>query len=69
MVFVGAISKKYKNLKDSNKTKTTKDVMQGKWIEFAYTLSTYTLWAEFVNNNRCISVRLVSEGVKSNKFW
>jgi len=30
MVFVGAISKKYKNLKDSNKTKTTKDVMQGK---------------------------------------
>jgi len=27
-----------------------------------------TNWAEFVNKNRCISVRLVSEEVKSIKF-
>ena len=28
-----------------------------------------SLWAEFVNKNRCISVRLVSEKVKIIKFW
>ena len=36
--------------------------MQGKLIAVAYTLRTY--WAEFVNKNRCISVRLVSDEVK-----
>ena len=47
----------------------TKGVMQGKLIAVVYTLRTYcTLWAEFVNKNRCISVRLVSEEVKSIKF-
>ena len=29
---------------------------------------TSSLWVEFVNKNRCISVRLVSEEVKSIKF-
>ena len=46
--------------------------MQGKLIAVVYTLRTYietsSLWAEFVNKNRCISVRLVSEEVKSIKF-
>ena len=49
-----------------------KNVIQGKLIAVAYTLRTYietsSLWAEFVNKNRCISVRLVSEEVKSIKF-
>ena len=40
--------------------------MQGNLIAVAYTLRTY--WAEFVNMNRCISVRLVSEEVKRIKF-
>ena len=51
---------------------TIKVVMQGKLIAVAYTLRTIetsSLWAEFVNENRCISVRLVSEEVKSIKFW
>ena len=47
--------------------------MQGKLISVAYTLlaihiETSSLWAEFVNKNRCISVRLVSEEVKNIKF-
>ena len=46
-----------------------KVLMQGKLIAVAYTLRSYwnqfSSWAEFVNNNRCISVRLVSEEVKS----
>ena len=49
-----------------------KNVMQGKLIAVAYTLRTYWnqfSWAEFLNKNRCISVRLVSEEVKSIKFW
>jgi len=32
-------------------------------------IETSSLWAECVNNNRCISVHLVSEEVKSIKFW
>ena len=31
-------------------------------------IETSALWAEFVNQNRCISVRLVSEEVKGIKF-
>ena len=31
-------------------------------------IETSSLWAEFVNKNRCISVRLVSEEVKSLNF-
>ena len=31
-------------------------------------VETSSLWAEFVNKNRCISVRLGSEEVKSIKF-
>ena len=31
-------------------------------------IKTSFLWAEFVNKNRCISVRLLSEEVKSIKF-
>ena len=45
--------------------------MQGKLIAVAYTrvhIETSSLWAEFVNKNRCITVRLVSEEVKSIKF-
>ena len=45
--------------------------MKGKLIAVAYTLvniETSSLWAEFVNKTRCISVRLVSEEVKSIKF-
>ena len=45
-----------------------KGVMQGKLIAVVYTLRTHwnrSLWAEFVNKNRCISVCLVSEEVKS----
>ena len=34
----------------------------------AYTLKPVSPWAEFVNKNRCISVRLVSEEVKSIAF-
>ena len=43
-----------------------KNVRQGKFI--AVHIETSSLWAEFVNKNRCISVRLVSEEVKSIKF-
>ena len=32
-------------------------------------IETSSLWAEFVNKNRCISVRLISEDDKSIKFW
>ena len=32
-------------------------------------IETSSLWAEFVNKNRCLSVRLVSEEVKSIKFY
>ena len=45
--------------------------MQGKLIADEHTLrniETSSLWAEFVNKNRCISVRFVSEEVKSIKF-
>ena len=42
--------------------------MQGKLIAVAYTLRTSSLLAEFINKNRCISVRFVSEEVKSIKF-
>ena len=45
---------------------SSKVIMQGKLIAVAYTLR--SLWAEFVNKNRCISVRLVSEEVNSIKF-
>ena len=31
-------------------------------------IETSSLWAEFVNKNRCISVRVESEDVKSIKF-
>ena len=51
---------------------TTKVIMQGKFIAVAYSLRTYwnqfSLWVEFVNKNRCNSVRLVSEEVKSIAF-
>jgi hypothetical protein len=42
--------------------------MQGKLNAVAYTLhniETSSLWAEFVNKNRCISVCLVSEEDKN----
>ena len=46
--------------------------MQGKLIAVAYILcvhiETSFLWAEFVNKNRCISVSLVSEEVKTLNF-
>ena len=47
-----------------------KGVMQGKLIErrsciLCVHIETSPLWAEFVYKNRCISVRLVSEEVKS----
>ena len=50
-------------------TLITKVIMQGKLIAVVYTLrsayilkvETSSLWAEFVNKNRCISVRLISE--------
>ena len=46
--------------------------MQGKLIAVAYTLRTYWnqffLGGIFVNKNRCISVRLVSEQVKTLNF-
>ena len=48
-----------------------KVVMQGKLIAsriLCVRIETSSLWAEFVNKNRCISVRLVSEEVKSIKF-
>ena len=43
-----------------------KVLMQGKLIAVVYCIlcvhiETSSLWAEFVNKNRCISVRLVSE--------
>ena len=45
--------------------------MQGKLIavySVCVHIKTSPLWAEFVNKNRCISVRLVSEEVKSITF-
>jgi len=45
--------------------------MQGKLIAVAYTrvhIETSCLWAEIVNKNRLISVRLVSEEDKSIQF-
>ena len=52
-----------------NNSITGKHVMQGKLIAVAYThIETSSLWAEFANKNRCLSVRLVSEEVKSIKF-
>ena len=49
-----------------------KNVMQGKLIAVGILcvhIETSSLWAEFVNKNRCpISVRLVSEEVKSIEF-
>ena len=46
-----------------------KVLMQGKLIAVVYTLCTYietsSFWAEFVNKNRCISLRRVSEEDKS----
>ena len=47
--------------------------MQGKLIAVVYTLQCVhfeisSLWAEFVNKNRCISVCLLSEEVKSINF-
>ena len=49
-----------------------KVLMQGKSIAVAYTLCVHikmsSLWAEFVNKNNCISVRLVSEEHKSIEF-
>ena len=42
-----------------------KVIMQGMLIGVAYTLRTSSLWAEFVNKNRCVSVCLVSEEAKS----
>ena len=47
-----------------------KGVMQGKLIAvvFCVHIETSSLWAEFVNKNRCINVGLVFEEVKSIKF-
>ena len=45
--------------------------MQGKLIAVysaCVHIETSPLWAEFVNKNRCISVSLVSEEVKSITF-
>ena len=50
----------------------SKNVIQGKLIAVAYTLrniETSSLWVEFVNKNRCLSVRLESEEVKIIEFW
>ena len=53
-------------------TSLTKVLLQGKLIAVAYTrticvrIETSSLWADFVNKNRCISVRLVSEEVKKH---
>ncbi len=50
---------------------TTKVIMHRKLIAVVYCIhmETSSFWAEFVNKNRFISVRLVSEEVKSIKFW
>ena len=48
-----------------------KVIMQGKLIALCILcvhFETSSLWAEFVNKNRCISVHLVSEEGKSIKF-
>ena len=42
--------------------------MQGNLRIICVHIETSSLWAEFVNKNRCISVRLVSEEAKSIKF-
>ena len=63
------------NLSSEKKTDNLaefKVIMQGKLIAVANTLRTYietsSLWAEFVNKKRCISVRLVYGEDKSIKF-
>ena len=47
-----------------------KNIHQEKFVVYfyAYFIETSSLWAEFVNKNRCISVRLVSEEVKALNF-
>ena len=48
-----------------------KNVMQGKLIAVGILcvhIETSSLWAEFVNKNRCLSVHLVSDEVKSIEF-
>ena len=60
-----------KNAISSSLLVYSKDVMQGKLIVkciLCVHIETSSLRAEFVNKNRCISVRLVSEEVKSIKF-
>jgi len=47
----------------NHKYTTPKVIMQGKLIAVAG-----SLWAEFVNKNRYISVRFISEEVKSIEF-
>ena len=49
-------------------TPFSKNVMQGKLITvriLCVHIETSFLWAKFVNKNRCISVRFVSEEVKA----
>ena len=41
-----------------------KNEMQGKLCILCVHIETSSHWADFVNKNRCLSVRLVSEEVK-----
>ena len=57
------------NIKRPNFLILTWEVMWGPTKNVGPIGSAVSLWAEFVNKNRCISVRLVSEEVKTIKFW
>ena len=51
-------------VENSKGVPTSKVIIQGRLIEVAHScvhIETSSLWVEFVNRNRCISVRLVSE--------
>ena len=60
----------YTVIVESYVTSLTKVLMQGKLIAVVYCvhIETSSLWAEFVDKNRCISVRLVSEEHTSIQF-
>ena len=52
-------------------TPFTKGIREGKLIAVAYSLrrnKTSSVWAVFVNKNRCINVPLVSEEDKASKY-
>ena len=55
-------------LKDPIQSRILWIVILKSFVYSVYIMETSSLWAEFVNKNRCISVRLGSEEDKSIEF-